>query len=224
MTVNESQPILTHERNLLTFWEEAVPNGLGTQNKGRVLFDKVLFVRINTPGDKSDVQYECQREYPEECAHPIFGKVKKNPLVWERFGKYIEEYIAKGNGPQVVTGTPIDQWPMVDVRRAALLKHHGVYNVEALSGLSDSQMQGIGIGMRDLVQKAKDWLASAANSATAMEAQRREQATQERFNALEEKYNLLAQVFEGLPTDQQDHVKAEIAKRGPGRPRKDAAA
>lgn len=224
MTVNESQPILTHERNLLTFWEEAVPNGLGAQKLNRVVFDKVLFVRVSTPGDKSDVTYECMRDYPEECPHPIFGKVKKNPLVWERFGKYIQEYIDKGAGPGVVSGTPIEQWPQVDTRMAALLKHNGVYNVEALSGLSDSQSQAIGMGVRVLVQKAKDWLSAAADSATAMEAQRREQATQERFDALEAKYNLLAQVFEALPADQQDNVKAEIAKRGPGRPRKDAAA
>lgn len=221
---NESQPILTHERNLLTFWEEAMPNGLAGERAGRVLFDKVLFVRISTPGDKSEVTYEVKRDYPEEFAHPIHNKVKKNPIVYERFGKYIEEYLARGAGPDVVTGTPIEQWPMVDVRLAALLKHNGVYSVETLAMLSDTNASNIGMGVRVLVQKAKDWLQAATNSALAMEAQNRERRMEERFLALEEKYNVLAETLNELPPDAQAQVRAGIVKRGPGRPRKDEIA
>lgn len=218
---NESQPVLTHERNLLTFWEEAKPNGLAEQKLGRVLFDKALMLRINTPGDKSEVIYEARREYPEECPHPIHGKVKKNPIPYERFGKYIDEYIAKGDGPQVVSGTPIDQWSLVDVRMAALLKHHGVYNVESLATLTDSQMQGVGMGTRALVEKAKNWLVAAAESSTAMEAQRQRQAVQDQLNALKEQFEGLAEAMAELPAEAQAQVRASVAKRG--RPRKEAA-
>ena len=221
---NESLPIVTHERNLLTFWEEAKPSGLASDKSGRIHFDKVLFVRISTPGDKSEVTYEVKRDYPEEFPHPIHGKLKKNPLVYERFGKYIDEYLAKQGGPEVVTGTPIEQWPMVDVRMAALLKHNGCYNVETLAMLSDTNASQIGMGVRSLVQKAKDWLQAATNSALAMEAKDRERRMEERFMALEEKYNVLAESLMELPTEAQGQVQAAIQKRGPGRPRKDQAA
>lgn len=210
---NESQPILTHERNLLTFWEEAKPSGLAEQKLNRILFDKVLFVRINTPGDKSEVTYEVRREYSEECPHPIHGKVKKNPIPYERFGKYIDEYLSKGAGPDVLTGTPLDQWPLIDVRMAALLKHHGVYTVEALEGLSDGQTQGIGMGVRPLVQKAKDWLVSAARSASDMESQRRERAVQDQLDALKEQFSGLAEAMAELPPEAQAQVKASLTKR-----------
>lgn len=217
---NESQPILTHERNLLTFWEEAKPNGLGGDKAGRVLFDKVLFVRISTPGDKSEVTYEVKRDYPEEYPHPIHGKARKNPLVYDRFGKYVDDYIAKGDGPDVVTGTPIEQWPMVDVRMAALLKHNGVYSVETLAMLSDTNASNIGMGVRALVQKAKDWLQAATNSALAMEAQREKRAVQDQLDALRIQMETLADAFAELPSDAQAQVKASIAKRGK---RKEAA-
>jgi hypothetical protein len=221
---NESQPVLTHERNLITFWEEARPNGLAGDKAGRVFFDKVLFLRISTPGDKSEVTYEVRRDYPEEYHHPIHGKMKKNALVYERFGKYIDEYLAKKAGPEVVTGTPIEQWPLVDVRMAALLKHNGVYNVETLAIMSDTNASNIGMGVRVLIQKAKDWLQAATNSALAMEAQDRERRMEERFKALEEKYTVLAESLAELPTEAQTQVQTAIQKRGPGRPRKEQAA
>jgi len=161
-----------------------------------------------------------KRDYPEEYPHPIHGKVRKNPLVYDRFGKYVDDYIAKGDGPDVVTGTPIEQWPMVDVRLAALLKHNGVYSVETLAMLSDTNASNIGMGVRALVQKAKDWLQAATNSALAMEAQREKRAVQDQLDALRIQMETLADAFAELPSDAQAQVKASIAKRGK---RKEAA-
>ncbi len=210
---NESLPIATRERNLIVFWREAMPNGMASQKSARSIFDDVLFLRIIVPGDTSSPEYEVERTYPEEFPHPIYGKVKKNDIVFKRFDKEIADYKARQEGPGVVSGTPLEQWPMVNTRQCAMLKAQAVYNVESLAMLSDAAMANIGMGMRDLVQKAKDWLASAEKNAHAMEAQRRERETNDRFEALEAKFREVTEVLTELPADMQDAIKKGLAKR-----------
>lgn len=212
MQNNESLPILTHERNFLRFWKEAVENPRATASAGRTMFDEVLFVKITSPGDKSEMVYKLETTYSD-------GRTgKSSEPVWKRFEKYITDYKAKG-AATAVSGTPIEMWPLADTRRVAMLKHNGIYSVEALASLSDSGIATIGMGGRELVQKAKDWLATAANSAAAMQAQERERATEARFAALEEQFNALAQAMNELPADAQAQVKASLGRRG----RKNAA-
>lgn len=210
----ESIPILTHEKNLLFFYEEAAANEGATVKAGRAMFDKVLRVRITVPGDKSEMIYEVEREYPEGFAHPIHGKIKKGEVAYKRFGRYIEDFKAKGAGPGVVSGTPIDHWPLVDTRRVAMLKHNGVYSVEALASLSDAGIQVLGMGGRELVQKAKDWLATAANSALAMETAEKNRALEAKMDNMQDQITQLADALAELPPEAQAQVKASLAKRG----------
>ena len=77
MNNSESLPMLTEDRNILIFWEEAKPNG---QNVGQ--FNSVLMVRIEVPGDnKSKPEYMVQETYPEAFPHAIYGKLRKNDLI-----------------------------------------------------------------------------------------------------------------------------------------------
>tara|TARA_R110000868_G_scaffold221313_4_gene472873 strand:- start:147 stop:788 length:642 start_codon:yes stop_codon:yes gene_type:complete len=209
MNNTESLPMLTEDRNILIFWEEAKPNGL---NVGQ--FNSVLMVRIEVPGDnKSKPEYMVQETYPEAFPHAIYGKLRKNDIIWARYGKYIEKYLSSNEGT-VVAGTPIEAWPMVGRAQIAMLRHNCVYSVEALAGLTDQQIAAVGIEGRKLVQQAKDYLSASVNSQAAAEAQDRERKMETRFAALEENYSILAEALEALPPEGKEQVKAHISKRG----------
>lgn len=214
MSTNKSIPILTAEKNILTFWDEALPNGLAGSKAGRVVFDHVLMVDVSSPGDKSEVTYEIERTYPSEYPHPIHGTFKKNEAVYARYGKYIEDYKSRmKGGSQVVAGTPIDNWAMVDVRMAANLKFHGIYTVEALAEVSDGNAGNIGMGMRDLRQKAIDWLANASDTAKAMETEERNRKLQSQIDELTERQARIGEILDALPDSIQDEVRAKIASK-----------
>lgn len=209
---DRSPPFLTPEKNILTFWEDALPNGLAQSKAGRVIFDKVLMVEVGNPGDTSGVIYEVERHYPEEYLHPTYGKVKKNEAIYARFGKYIDEYKSKMESHDVA-GTPIDKWAMVDMRMAANLKFHGIYSVEALAAVHDGNASKMGMGIRELVQKAKDWLATAADSAKAMETEERNRKLQSQIDELQAKFDALAASMEALPEESKDALKGHFSKK-----------
>lgn len=214
MQNDESQPRLTAERNLLVFWEESRQSGHATEKAGRIMFDTVLMMRVTVPGDaKNTMEYWVQFTYPEGYPHPMFGKTRKNEDARKLYGKYIDEHIARQGGPQVVSGTPIEQWPMINRAQVANLKHNGVYSVEALSTLTDTGISALGMDGRKLVQQAKDWLERAKNDQAAAEAQAQRDRTEARFSALEEKYNELSDALAELPPDAQARVKDTIGKR-----------
>lgn len=214
----EVRPILTKERNLITFWEEAVERNV----QGRVEFDKVLFVKIMTPGDKSEVVYEVERQYADGFPNPVYGKVRRNEIVYKRFSDYIEAWRKRHETGLVVDGTPIETWAQVDVRRAALLKHLGVFSVESLAILGDSGAQQIGMGGRELIQKAKDWVAQKDNSALAMQVSEKNRELESRLSSMQEQIDELGEVLNELPPEARSQAH-EIIKRRRGRPPKAAA-
>lgn len=204
---NESLPMLTAERNVLVFWEDVKPNGL---HPGQ--FNRMLMMRVSVPGDnKSSAEYWVEEEFPKDHPHPIFGMARKNETVFQRFGKYVEDY-KKNSTSDLQAGTPLEAWPMVNRAQIAMLKHNGVHSVEALAGLTDQHITQIGMEGRGLVQKAKDYLENATNSKAAMEAMERERKMEQRFTDLEQKYLELADALSELPEDRQKEIKASLGK------------
>lgn len=220
MNTGESQPILTDDRNILVFWEDAKPN---EHNMGQ--FNRVLMCRVSVPGDnKSSVDYWLDEEYPEAHPHPIFGKIRKNDIAYKRFGKYIEAHKGRTES-QMQAGTPVEAWPVVNRAQVAMLKHNGVFSVEALSGLTDGQISTLGMDGRKLVQQAKDYIATAKNSQAAMDALEGQRKSEERFSALETKFNDLAEALESLDDDAKAQVKAHLkGKNAPAKGARAAAA
>lgn len=217
MQTNESIPILTHDRNLLRFWTQADENKVASSKAGRIMFDQTLMLRIETPGDKSSVEYEVDREYPKEYPNPVHGLIRKNQAIYARYGKYIEDYKAKGNAI-AMTGTPIEMWPLVNTRQVAMLKHYGVHSVESLATLADSGIAVIGPGGRELVQKATDWLNSAKLNAESMEREERARTMEARFKMLEGQLADIWQAVSAAPPEVQEQVKQRLPKREPGWP------
>lgn len=216
MSNDESLPILTKDKNILTFWEDVKPDTLASAKSGKAEFATVLMMRVRVPGaNKGDQTYEVDTVYPEEYPHPIHGKLRKNDLVYKQFGSYIEDYKKSAGSPQALDGTPIEKWALVNKSQAMTLKHIGVHTVEALATLKDNDnaISAIGMGGRKLVQQAVDWLVSSKDNAVAMQAQDDARKVQAQLDDLSAKFNDLAEAFEVLPEDAKKVVKEHIAKK-----------
>lgn len=129
----------TEDRAIAEFYVEAVPNNFRTEKEGRPIFDDVEFVKILVPGDR---RTEVVRRVTEEHRY-------RWPRQYEAFQRGIipaEE------------GTPIEQWPPITPAMAKTLAFLNIRTVEALAAVSDTALAEIGLGARELRQKAIAWL------------------------------------------------------------------
>lgn len=170
----------------------AKKNGKASAQEGRPIFDKVPFVQILVPGQNLDI--------PDR---PVQDEDKSRwPDQWKAF-------VNKSN--PVEKGTPIEEWPALDVSQVAQLKAINVFTVEQLADLPDSGIQRIGPGGRSLQNKAKAYIESAKGDS-------------DMYAAIEENDKLKEEL--SLLKDELKEVKALVErqqiKKKRGRPRKSA--
>ena len=125
----------------LFFWEAKRFPGKEAA-AGHAVFELVPWVQIILPEDKNSVPIREVSEADKE----------RWPSKWRAF----EE-----KGKNRPSGTPIEQFPMLDLAQVSLLKHYGVLTVEALAALSLEKAKSIGGESGDtetLQQKAQAWL------------------------------------------------------------------
>jgi hypothetical protein len=130
----------------VAFGHEARENPARSELEGRPVFDQVEMIRIVVPGSKDEVVREVNEGDRQRFA-PRYAKFKKGD-------------------DTAVSGTPLEQWPALSVSRIAELKAIDIYSVDQLAAASDDIMPKLGIGGRELVEKAKARLAAAADGAT----------------------------------------------------------
>lgn len=208
-----SLPMYTHEKNMIQFSQHAVPNEVATSKAGCAQFDVIIRAHISVPGQKDTQTYEMERTYAEGYPNAVHGKVRRNEAIWPRFGKYFEDY-KRNATTTIASGTPIEKWPQIDVVRVMQLKALGVHSVEALAGIADGAIQNLGMGGRDLVRKAQEYLSSAQNASAVTQLAAEKKSVEDRFAILEQKYTELADALVSLPNDVQSIIKEELAKRG----------
>lgn len=134
----------------------------------------------------------------------------------ERFAREYEHW-KKGLEPPV-DGTPIHAWPVASPAQVEMCRRAVVRTVEELAGASEPVLERIGMGARELQRKARVYLETAAN--VGMHTERIEALGLE----LEAVRRQLADARETVAElrEQLERIESRPAKRGPGRPRKDA--
>jgi hypothetical protein len=120
----------------------------------------------------------------------------------------------KSNNELPETGTPFAAWSGVTSEEADVLKNYGIRTVEEMADLSDTLMQRIPLpNLRARKDMAQRFLASADNRKV-------EQALAEKDAELAD----LRAKLDNLATMMAEKMDADEApRRGPGRPRKEAA-
>ncbi len=130
----------------VAFFLKAVQNNFKTAQEGRPIFEDREYIRILVAGDK--------------------GTIVEQPLRPEDKERFAAEYRAWKQGLAApVVGTPIGEWPLVGASQVEELKALHVQTVEALAALSEAGIGGLGLGGRQLRDKAVAWLAATKDAA-----------------------------------------------------------
>ena len=151
---------------ILRFYYDSAPNNVASVKHGRPIFDTVLYVDVITPGQSSSTpSFELERLWSEQSKETldITDDYKRGPKYAE-FKEQIEKFKA-GSNANVLSGTPLKQWPRADRGLVATLAALNIHSVEQLAEISDGNLQNIGIGARELREQAKAFLALAKDSA-----------------------------------------------------------
>lgn len=165
-----------------TIYQEAVELKSESEKAGRPIFTDLPFIRITIPGDTNNI---IERKLTEEDK-------RKYPKAWAEYQR---------GESQGFTGTPLEQWSQITRAQVKESKYFECHTVEQLAGLTDSHCQKMGMGFRDLREKAKAYLNVAESSAAATaQAAENERLRQE-----------------------MAELRAMIADKKPGRPRKEDA-
>lgn len=133
----------------VTFYPGKLPNEFRSSQTGKPEFDLVDFIRIAVPGDTTNVVERPKRDSDEY----------EWPGQWNAYKR------ATTYRPE--SGTPVEDWPRLDVATVAKLKALEFHTVEQIAGASDAQIQKIGMGCYELRLKATAYVEQAKDSALA---------------------------------------------------------
>ena len=158
---------------LLFFYEEAVKNDRASRD-GPPVFEPVHFVRFVVAGSKSGEGpiYEIARKRSDETW-------KLDQAAYKRFGKPYEDW--KEGRAVADAGTPLEQWPLMDVAMVAAFKAAHVYTVQQLAQVHDGALDSaIRRGGREWRAKAQAWLENRARPRATRKRGRRSRASKKR--------------------------------------------
>lgn len=175
------------------FFMDPVLDKVESDKAGRPIYREVEKVRIMIAGDaKSEVVQKVTNRHRMDF-----------PGAYQRFKAGVE---------QVPDGTPLEQWPQISRSQALTFRAANIHSVEMLAEVSDTALQSLGMGARELRAKARAYIERAASTAAA-DKQAAENA------ALKEQIALLTSQIADMQARFGDD-DGTPAKRGPGRPPK----
>lgn len=152
--------------SILRFFYDTERNEQATIAEGRAIFDTVLSVDVITPGQKNSTpRFELERLWsPQSKAALNILTDSKKSYKYAEYAEQIERF-KKQESVGELGGTPLKMWPRIDRSMAANLMAANVFTVEALAGLSDTNLEVVGLGARELREQAKAFLEQAAGGA-----------------------------------------------------------
>lgn len=175
------------DRNLhVEFYMGAVLDGPQSEARGYPVHIEKPFVRINVPGDPNTVV-----------------DTKVNDFYKNRFPEEFKSFMAGADSG--VSGWLLKEWPLINVAQVKNLEHLSIHTVEQLAGLTDAQVQRVGMGGQELRTKAKAALAAAEDGAVVAAQAAVAARQQEEIEALKAQLAALSE------------------ERKPGRPRKETS-
>lgn len=131
------------------FYMHFLESGPKSAEAGRPVFDDTEFVKIFSPGDRTNI---------------IDRPVRESDKL-----RFPAQYAAfKNNQETQTTGTPLAQWPIVSRAMAEELKYLGFHTVEQVALANDNSI-GKHMGLVDLKRKAVAYLELAAGSTKPIE-------------------------------------------------------
>lgn len=134
------------------FYSESVQMDFKSREAGRPIYEDQEFVKMIIPGTRGSVIVERVND--------------------EHRARWGAEYAAFKAGRELpVDGTPLREWPVgaMTASRADELAYFHIRTVEQLAALGDDKLGNIGMGARELRDRAKLWLSVAKNGSAPLE-------------------------------------------------------
>ena len=149
------------ENLVVLFRHMASENHTKTLTEGRPIFDDVEVCEIRSPGSK-DVKVARSTEVCGWVDDPYTGSQRKLTYA-ERFKHQYQQF--KASAAQTKTGTPLDIVPFLTDGRRAELRAQNVYTVEQLADIEGAELKNLGIGGREMKNKAMEYIAEGLSLA-----------------------------------------------------------
>ena len=186
-------------RLVVFFHKKDKKNNFKSEQEGRPIFESVIYIKKMVPGDSLSI-----------IDRPMYESDKNEfPLQWAHFQN-------RQSDDQMVSGTPLIEWPILTTAQAEELRGLKFYTVENIANASDSQLQRIGMlaGMspHTFRDKAKLFINKAKDIA---EESKREE---ELANLREENAKIKAETDAKL-AQMQDQMAAILAAVGEKKPK-----
>lgn len=140
------------DKMIVVFSLDSALNEGESEKQGRPVYYEVEKITIIAPGQKNSEVVERVKDHHR----------RQYPRQYEAF---------KAGQEQVPDGMPVDQWPPLTKAVAQNLKALHIHTVEQLAALPDSGLSSIGMGARELREKAVNWLKMANDGKPLAEAQ-----------------------------------------------------
>ena len=165
----------------------ALKNERKSVNAGRPIYDDVEVVDIRFAGSKEVYTFPTQQishwETDEETGE------QRQLTYAERWPRQYQQFKAKTQ--QTKSGTPLDYVPFLTEGKRAELRALSIYTIEALAELDGQPLKNLGIGGRDLKNKAIEYLASANHDGVILRQQQQIDELLTRIKSMEEENKLL---------------------------------
>lgn len=144
------------DRSIVEFFVDAKEDKAASAKEGRPIYRDVEMVRIRFPADRARTLVR--------PAHAEWTKINGQIVTYAQ--RFPEEYkrFKAGQAP-VVHGMPLKEAPFLTEAQRRMLLALDVYTVEQLAGLEGQPLRNLGPNGRDMVEKAKAFLATARGSA-----------------------------------------------------------
>ena len=169
------------------FVMKALKNERKSVSAGRPIFDDVEFVDIRFSGSKEVYSFPTQQishwETDEETGE------QRQLTYAERWPRQYQQFKAKMQ--QTKSGTPLDYIPFLTDGKRAELRALAIYTVEALAELDGQPLKNLGIGGRELKNKAIEYLANASHDGVIMRQQQQIDELLTRIKSMEDEKKLL---------------------------------
>lgn len=186
------------EDNNLTvrFYKDKVQNMWKSEQEGRPIWEMADLIEVQIPGNSTLIQRTLATDYYK----------RRFPDEWKHFQD-------TEGAVEMVSGTPLSEWPILNTAQVQELRYFKFFTVEQIAGASDLQINGLGMagGLSPMVlrDKAKAYLSAARDSAASQ--------------ALIDERRRHEQDIADLKAEIARLSSAQAEKRGPGRPRKEVA-
>lgn len=149
-----TQLLKADDGSALRFFYDSDKNNHLSEKEGRPIYDKVLYVEVISPGSRESAPVlELIREFSPEAELPP----RRRENIIARYKRPLDAWLSNEISQDLI-GTPIQEWNSIDVSMRSTLKELGIHTVDALAVLSDEKLRVLGMGGRNLRDRAKAYL------------------------------------------------------------------